>query len=184
MSRQGAFGRNDMPSFDTNETALILYARMPIRNEKWCTYIAILKDLNPLSKLHITALWIWTLRMSDISFHKKSLCVLCPSLWNCPVTMLSRFDLRFLNYSLGQFIEVNCGEVFSAAKLGYFVQSNSSNQWCGLTRNEPESLILTFILWSWMILITRPRSLVIPGTYTSDFRFSNTFLLTASQTKR
>ena len=36
MSRQGALGRNDMPSFDTNETAPILYARMPIRNEKWC----------------------------------------------------------------------------------------------------------------------------------------------------
>ena len=30
---QGALGRNDMPSFDTNETVPILYARMPIRNE-------------------------------------------------------------------------------------------------------------------------------------------------------
>ena len=65
MPRQEALGRNEMPSFDTNETAPILDARVPILNENWCKRSSVHNSYASYQK--------WPLKSKDASFtrHQK-----------------------------------------------------------------------------------------------------------------
>ena len=71
------------------------------------------------------------------------------------VTISPRFDLRFLGYSFGHFSEVSLQRYFRRQNLDSY-SAKSPNQWSGVTHNEPDNLILKFISWSWMTLITWP----------------------------
>ena len=98
--------------------------------ETWNSYIAILKDYaNPFRKPYSVALWIQMQSMSAISFPKNGLCMWCPSPWNCPD--------GFWVIASGTSVDSACRGIFGG-KIWVFIQRKSSNQLCGLSRNEPE----------------------------------------------
>ena len=106
------------------------------------------------------------------------------------VTIWTRCDPRFLSYSLGQLSEVSLQRCFRSQNSDIY-STKKSEQTCGLTNNESEILIMTFISWPWMTLIAWPWNLVYfiflwPRVHLRFLIFipQNTFLWCAFQGKK